>query len=295
MAFASLAPRPEIARSTMCASTNAPTRVSTAVMTLRLSVQNESAMGRLTARMSAQAIEGRGRSTELRYAGLVFLWSRAAVFLVAVLAVAVLGVAGGNEANFDVPGLTHPLGGALSPLARWDSTWYLGIAHSGYQGESTAFFPLYPVLVRGLAVVNAPGALLVASYVVSLAAFFGALVLLQRLVSLELRSERIARLSVLMLALFPGALWFGAPYSESLFLLLSVGAFSPARTGHWAWAGTCAPLASATRSAGLVLLLPLLVLWWQAGRRPRDLGWIALAPLGLAGDPALLAVPHRGG
>jgi hypothetical protein len=254
-------------------------------MTLRLSVQNESAMGRLTARMSAQAIGGRGRSTELRYAGLVFLWSRAAVFLVAVLAVAVLGVAGGNEANFDVPGLTHPLGGALSPLARWDSTWYLGIAHSGYEGESTAFFPLYPMLVRGLAVVNAPGALLVASYVVSLAAFLGALVLMQRLVSLELESERVARLSVLMLAIFPGALWFGAPYSESLFLLLSVAAFYFARTDRWPLAGVAAALASGTRSAGIVLVVPLLILWWQSAPRPRrarDLGWIALAPLGLA-------------
>src|SRR3954447_9852095 len=198
MAFASLAPRPEIAWSTMCASTNAPTSVSTAVTTLRLSVQNESAMGRLTARMSAQAIEGRGRSTKLRYAGLVFLWSRVAVFLVAVLAVAVLGVAGGNEANFDVPGLTHPLGGALSPLARWDSTWYLGIAHSGYDGASTAFFPLYPVLVRGVAVVDSPAALLVASFAVSLAALFGALVLLHRLAALELGSVAVARLSVLM-------------------------------------------------------------------------------------------------
>src|SRR4051812_16766094 len=268
----------------MCASTKAPISVSTAVIVLRLSVQNESAMGRLTASMSAQAIDERRGSTELRFAGLVLVWSRAAVFLVAVLAVAVLGVAGGNEANFDVPGLTHPLGGALSPLARWDSTWYLGIAHSGYEGESTAFFPLYPVLVRGLAVVNAPGALLVASYVVSLAAFFGALVLLQRLVSLELRSERVARLSVLMLALFPGALWFGAPYSESLFLLLSVAAFYFARTDRWALAGGAAALASATRSAGIVLLVPLLILWWQSRprRRVRDLGWIALAPLGLA-------------
>src|SRR3954463_1043361 len=115
MAFASFAPRLEIAWSTRCASTNAPTSVSSAVMTLRWSVQNESAMGRLTARMSAQAIEGRGHSTELRYAGLVFLWSRLGVFLVAVLAVAVFGVAGGNEANFDVHGLTHPLGGVLSP------------------------------------------------------------------------------------------------------------------------------------------------------------------------------------
>src|SRR3954466_1020850 len=269
MAFASLAPRPEIARSTMCASTNAPTRVSTAVMTLRLSVQNESAMGRLTARMSAQAIEGRGRSTELRYAGLVLVWSRAAVFLVAVLAVAVFGVAGGNEANFDVPGLTHPLGGVLSPLARWDSTWYLGIAHSGYDGAGTAFFPLYPMLVRGLAVVDSPAALLVAGYVVSLAAFFGALVLMQRLVSLELGSERVARLSVLLLAVFPGALWFGAPYSESLFLLLSVAAFYFARTERWALAGVAAALASGTRSAGIVLVVPLLILWWQSSPRPR--------------------------
>jgi hypothetical protein len=212
------------------------------------------------------------------------------VFVVALLAVAIFGVHAGNERSFDVPELTHPLGGAFASLARWDSTWYLDIAHSGYSGASSAFFPLYPLLVRGLAVVDTPGALLVSAYVVSLASLLGALYLMHRLVALELGSERTARLSVLMLALFPGALWFGAPYSESLFLLLSVGAFYAARTGHWAWAGTCAALASATRSAGLVLLLPLLVLWWQAGRRPRDLGWIALAPLGLAAYSLYLAV-----
>jgi uncharacterized protein (TIGR03382 family) len=215
------------------------------------------------------------------------------VFVVAVLAVAIFGVDAGNERNFDVPALTHPFGATLdsvfSPLARWDTTWYLDIAHSGYGGASTAFFPLYPLLVRGLAVVDAPGGLLVSAYAVSLASLFGALYLMHRLVALEL-GPRVARLSVLMLAAFPGALWLGAPYSESLFLLLSVGAFYCARTDRWALAGVAAALASATRSAGIVLVVPLLILWWQGRRRPRDLGWIALAPLGLAAYSAYLAI-----
>jgi hypothetical protein len=239
--------------------------------------------------MSTQAISRRLGADALRSAGVAFVVSRAIVVAVALIVVAIAGVDGGNEGNFDVPALTHPLGGALAPLARWDSTWYLGIAHSGYEGASTAFFPLYPMLVRGLAVVGSPGALLVSAYVVSLASLFGALYLMHRLVALELGKE-VARRSVLLLALSPGALWFGAPYSESLFLLLSVGAFYAARTQHWAWAGGCAALASGTRSAGVVLLVPLMVLWWRAGRRPRDLGWIALAPLGLALYSLYLAV-----
>jgi hypothetical protein len=105
---------------------------------------------------------------------------------------------------------------------------------------------------------------------------------MHRLVTLELRSPEVARDAVLMLALFPGALWLGAPYSESLFLLLSVGAFYAARTDRWAWAGGCAALASATRSAGIVLVVPLLLLWWGSReRRLRDLAWIALTPAGL--------------
>ena len=229
----------------------------------------------------AQAIAPQRGSVALRSAGAAFLWTRLLVVVVAILVVAIAGVDAGNERNFDSPSLTHPLGGLLSPLARWDSVWYLDIAHSGYDtGQSTAFFPLYPLLVRIVAGVSAPGALLVASYVVSLAALFGALYLMHRLVALEL-GARVARLSVLMLAAFPGALWLGAPYSESLFLLLSVGAFYCARTDRWALAGVAAALASATRSAGIVLIVPLLILWWQGARRSRDLAWIGLAPLGL--------------
>src|SRR3954471_5631834 len=247
-------------------------------------------MGRSSTGMSVQAIARRrldpAREEALRSAVLTAACTRLLVLVVAVAAVAIFGLHDSNEASFDTPGLTHPFSGVadtlLSPLARWDSAWYLDIAHSGYGGPSSAFFPLYPVLARGFALVSAPGALLVSAYLVSLAALVGALYLMHRLVSLELGSRSVAGDAVLMLALFPGALWLGVPYSESLFLLLSVGALYAARTGRWAWAGGCAALASGTRSAGIVLVVPLVLLWWGSReRRPRDLVWIGLAPAGL--------------
>src|SRR3954468_1120652 len=255
-------------------------------------------MGRSSAGMGVQAIARRrldpARAEALRAALLTAFWTRLLVLVVAVAAVAIFGLHAGNEVSFDRPGLTHPFSGVadtlLSPLARWDSAWYLDIAHSGYAGSSSAFFPLYPVLVRGFALVSAPGALLVSAYAVSLVALVGALYLLHRLVTLEFGSRSVAGDAVLMLALFPGALWLGVPYSESLFLLLSVGAFYAARTGRWAWAGACAALASATRSAGIVLVVPLVILWWRSGRRPRNLAWIALAPAGIAAYSVYLAL-----
>ena len=129
-----------------------------------------------------------------------------------------------------------------------------------------------------------------AAYAISLAAFLAALVLLHRLAELEL-GRRLARPTLVLLAVFPAAVYFGAPYSESLFLLLAVGAFYAARTGRWAWAGACAGLASASRSAGLLLLLPLALIWWSSRpRRPRDAAWLGLAPLGIAAYAAWLGL-----
>jgi hypothetical protein len=76
--------------------------------------------------------------------------------------------------------------------------------------------------------------------------------------------------------------FFSAVYSESLFLLLSVGAFYSARTDHWAWAGTLGALAAATRSAGVLIAIALVIIWLtQTEVRPRDGAWILLVPLGL--------------
>src|SRR4051812_29592214 len=188
-------------------------------------------------------------SSALRAAWQVLWPTRTAVLLVAVFAALSFGPAQGvlaaqNATRFDTPQLTHALADPLlAPLARWDAVWYLRVADSGY-GESearAAFFPLYPLLVRGLAVPfgASPAALLVAAYAVALATFLAALTLLHRLVTLEL-GRRLAEPTLLLLAVFPAALYFGAPYAESLFLALSVGAFYAARTGRWAAAGACA-------------------------------------------------------
>ena len=215
--------------------------------------------------------------------------TRLAVLLVAIFAALSFGPAAGglaeeNENKFDDPALTHALADPLlSPLARWDAVWYLRIADSGYAGSDAraAFFPLYPLLVRAVATPlgGSPAALLVAAYLVALAAFLGALVLFYRLVLLEL-GRPLAPPALLLLSVFPAALFFGAPYAESLFLLFAVGAFYAARTDRWAWAGACAAGAAGTRSAGILLAVPLLMLWWGAGR-PRSGGWLLLAPLGV--------------
>ncbi len=258
----------------------------------------------------------RARSSEsLRAAWRAFAWSRLAILAVAVFAALSAdqgGVGAANAQRFDEPSLTRPLGGfgdvLASPLAHWDAVWYLGIAESGYpSGDSPriAFFPLYPLLVRAVAELGggSEAALLLAGYAVSLAALLGALVLLYRLAALEL-GRPLAAPSLLLLCVFPASLFLGAPYSESLFLLTSVGAFYAARTGHWAWAATAAAAASGTRSAGVLLLVPLVLIYlygpregkgaddppggggggggggWLAALRPRyalraDAGWLA--------------------
>ena len=213
-----------------------------------------------------------------------FWISRLVVWVAGVAAVIALGVVDWNATRFDPEGLTRPFGEVgddlVAPGARWDAVWFLRIAEDGYDADRAAFFPLYPLLVKvGGAVLGSP---LVAGILISLACLFGALVLLWRLVAVDFGRD-VARLTVLLVALFPGALWFSSVYSEALFVLLSVGAVYAARTDRWALAGAAGALAATTRSAGVVLAVPLVVLWWRGGgrRRVADLAWVGLVPCGL--------------
>lgn len=261
----------------------------------------------------------KGWSGDLRAAWSAFWTSRLVVFGAAAW-VTVAGIAPAAVDGY--PPLEHPfdpwpatalLDLTFSPLAKWDALHYLAISIDGYSGAQpefpsderrAAFFPLYPGLVRLLSGFAAsPGLVVIVAYAVSLACFLAALTLLHRLVVVEL-GERYARPALLLLAFFPAAFFFGIPFTESLFLLLAVAAFLAARTGRWALAGIALALASATRAPGLLLVVPVLLLYLYGpradrepaqgtGLRPRyrpgpELAWLALAPVGLAAFSAYL-------
>ncbi|HZO35740.1 MAG TPA: mannosyltransferase family protein [Solirubrobacteraceae bacterium] len=212
------------------------------------------------------------------------LVTRVVLWLVAIAAVEIAGISA-RAADFDPEGLTRPYGELgnllLAPAARWDSVWFLSIAHDGYSDAArTAFFPLYPLLARGV----------VGGLLLSFAASLIGLAALHRLGQIEL-GEPAARAAVWLIACFPASFFLTAVYSEGLFLALSVGALLAARRERWVWAAVFGCLAAATRSAGIVLLVPLVMVWWtQRPRRGRDAAWLALVPLGLAAYCAGLAI-----
>mgnify|MGYP002622354613 CR=1 FL=1 len=212
------------------------------------------------------------------------LWtSRLLVWVAGVGAVWAWGLSS-RAPGFDPAGLTD--GPLAAPAARWDAVWYLSIARDGYGDEaSTAFFPLYPLLLRAL------GGSVLAGTLLSCACLLVALAALRQLTALEL-GEEAARWAVLMLAFSPMAFFLSAVYSESLFLALTVGAVLAARRDRWAWAGALGMLAAATRSTGVLVLVALVAIAFAGGRRPRarDLAWLALVPAGLAAFPAGLAL-----
>jgi Mannosyltransferase (PIG-V) len=229
------------------------------------------------------------------------------------------------------------LGNLLAaPVARWDSDWYLVIAKSGYQpglgaasARRDAFFPLYPLGVRAISWLGAPPVL--AGVLLSVGALALALYGIHRLATLELArgagravrrasAEDAARLAVLAIAFAPMAFFLSAVYSESLYLAFSVGVFWSARHGRWGWVGVLGGLAGATRSTGLVLIVPALIIYLYGPREDRqpdrgvqprrrvlrlalpryrlrrELLWLALSPpgavafalyMGLAGGSAL--------
>lgn len=182
------------------------------------------------------------------------------------------------------PGITRGFGALgdlmAAPAARWDAAWYLVIAHYGYlprfgamTASRTAFFPLYPLGVRLLSSLSlAP---VIAGVLLSLAALAAGLYGLHRLMDSEAvrlglgEGGESARLVVLLMVLAPMAFYFSAIYSESLYFALSIGVFLCARRGHWAKAAGFAALASATRSTGIVLMVPLVLIYLYGPRSDR--------------------------
>jgi Gpi18-like mannosyltransferase len=103
----------------------------------------------------------------------------------------------------------------------------------------------------------------------------------------ELTTRRV----ITFLLFSPASFFLSAAYTESMFLLLSVGALFAARRQKWFLSGICGALLTATRPPGVLIIAPLLAehfVQWRDDRaalrrvfRPTLL-FLGLVPLGLA-------------
>jgi Gpi18-like mannosyltransferase len=181
---------------------------------------------------------------------------------------------------------TGSLSGVWSLRLKYDVLYYTRIVLAGYQpGEVTAnFHPLYPWIASLFAfVVRDPFlGLLVTSSLACLAltiAFY-------QLALLDCTPKQAWWATALLLC-WPASAAIFVPYTEALFLLLSVLCLLATRSQRFWWAGLCGGLASLTRQHGLFLVLP--VAWEllevsKRDRRVRPWQWLSLTliPLGYA-------------
>ncbi|MBU0845989.1 hypothetical protein KKH23_02175 [Patescibacteria group bacterium] len=142
----------------------------------------------------------------------------------------------------------------------FDGEHYLSIAYQGYQPLTYFFFPVYPLTIAFIAkfLGESFASLAVSGLLISNISFFVALVGLWKLIELDYKKD-IARLTILLLLVFPTSFYFGSIYTESLFLALAVWSFYCARKRKWIAAGTLGVLLTATRVVGLAIVPVLLV------------------------------------
>jgi hypothetical protein len=209
------------------------------------------------------------RATPFRAAVGVFFGTRPAIFFAGYLAVILIGYAPGIGPRPGEPPYRE-FENELSNLpVRWDAGWYLQIANpnTGYTydnrgganvQQSIVFWPAYPLTVRVMALLlgKSKGAFLLAGTLVSLAGFLGALVYVYMLARDHLSDEQSAA-ALWFLAAYPFAFFYGAIYTESLFLLGAAGAFYHLTHREFVRAGLWGLVVGLTRANGSLLCVPL--------------------------------------
>ena len=177
-----------------------------------------------------------------------------------------------------------------------DAKYYLAIAEHGYKrtppfpwprggseiDRRTAFFPLFPLVIRAASYLTG-GNYLIAGLGVSVlagaASAVGVWVLAARLCG-----RRIADRAVALYCFFPGAMTFGMLYSEPLAVALGAGVLLALLDRRWLVAGIIGAVATAERPTMIILVAVSGVAAAQAiwsRREWRALIAPALTPLGM--------------
>lgn len=200
----------------------------------------------------------------------------------------------------------HPrFGGGEHPwdvLGSWDGWWYQQIALHGYdpalepvpgatglitlEGNSAAFFPLYPALMRMVSEVTGLGPYGSGMAVAVVASFVAALGI--HAVTARLGGRRAGLVAVGLWAVWPGSGAQWAVYSESVYTALAAWACYAVLTRRWLTAGVLVFTAGLSRPTAVTLAAALAVaglvaVWRRRERLRRPLAAVLIAPLGTAG------------
>lgn len=168
-----------------------------------------------------------------------------------------------------------------------DASWYVEIARDGYHPgplttetpKNWTFFPLYPLLLKAIAPLF--NSYLIAGLIISNSCFLLALIVLQLFMRHEKIDPATSDRAIWLCCFFPTSYFFISPLTESLFLLLSLGAFYFLRKERLIFSAVTLSLATATRPTGLMLLPAfLLELCKSKASTVIKLTSLAIAPLG---------------
>jgi len=169
-------------------------------------------------------------------------------------------------------------------LYRWDSVWFVRAATHGYPSQlqvhhghvaanTIAFFPVFPLLIRGLADVTSipPAATAIAiSGITGLTSVLAVGMLARHFAG----SEKATR-AALLFVVFPGTFAFDMAYSEGVVItLVALGLLALLRRQWWL-AGVLGLVATATSPVALAFVVSCA---WCSGRAIlRDRTWRSLA------------------
>ncbi len=170
----------------------------------------------------------------------------------------------------------NPLSLATDAGVRYDAIWYGAIVQHEYTFKpgtpfsSIYFYPLFPLLVKAGSLLT--GNVWIAGMVLGNACLFGAVAMHEWM---KLRGlQKQAPLAVLLLLVFPGSIFFGFMYTESLYPLLCLATMVLYERSRFSSATACAFLLTLSRPTGL-----LIAVWMVLAAAQSRRSWKAWMPI----------------
>lgn len=150
---------------------------------------------------------------------------------------------------------------SVEDFNKFDSGFYFQIADIGYpkvtMSESNSatrisFFPLYPLLIRAMRILNISSSNLINALILSNGLLLFALFYIYKICELRRFSRSETYFTLALILCYPSSIFYSVPYTESLFLCLSAATLYYSMKGRYINASIFAGLSAITRFPGFV-------------------------------------------